>query len=67
MGKSLTDEILHVCKILNKNAVQYLIVGGTAVVFTDILGGLKIHPELVQKNLTLTSGTTQRMKITLIF
>ena len=33
MQKSLSDEILHVCKILNKNAVQYLIVGGTAVAF----------------------------------
>ena len=33
MEKSLTDDILHVCKILNKNAVQYLIVGGTAVAF----------------------------------
>ncbi len=33
MEKSLTDEILDVCKILNKNAVEYLIVGGTAVAF----------------------------------
>ena len=33
MEKSLSDDILHVCKILNKNAVQYLIVGGTAVAF----------------------------------
>lgn len=33
MEKSLTDEILRVCQILNKNNVQYLIVGGTAVAF----------------------------------
>jgi len=33
VDKSLTDQILHVCKILNKNNVQYLIVGGTAVAF----------------------------------
>jgi predicted nucleotidyltransferase len=33
MEKNLTDEILQVCQILNKNGVQYLIVGGTAVAF----------------------------------
>lgn len=33
MEKNLTDEILLVCQILNKNGVQYLIVGGTAVAF----------------------------------
>jgi predicted nucleotidyltransferase len=33
MEKNLTDEILWVCQILNKNDVQYLIVGGTAVAF----------------------------------
>lgn len=33
MKKSLTEQILLVCQILNKNAVQYLIVGGTAVAF----------------------------------
>ena len=33
MEKNLTDEILRVCQILNKNGVQYLIVGGTAVAF----------------------------------
>ncbi|MBL7732814.1 MAG: hypothetical protein JNM88_16680 [Chitinophagaceae bacterium] len=33
MDKSLTEEILRICQILNKNAVQYLIVGGTAVAF----------------------------------
>ena len=33
MEKNLTDEILRVCKILNKSGVQYLIVGGTAVAF----------------------------------
>jgi len=33
MEKKLTDEILRVCQILNKNSVQYLIVGGTAVAF----------------------------------
>ncbi len=33
MERSLTEEILHVCKVLNENAVQYLIVGGTAVAF----------------------------------
>ena len=33
MKKSLTEDILLVCQILNKNAVQYLIVGGTAVAF----------------------------------
>jgi hypothetical protein len=30
---NLTDDIIRVCQILNKNAVQYLIVGGTAVAF----------------------------------
>lgn len=33
MEKNLTDEILQICQILNKNGVQYLIVGGTAVAF----------------------------------
>jgi predicted nucleotidyltransferase len=33
MKMNLTDEILRVCQILNKNSVQYLIVGGTAVAF----------------------------------
>lgn len=33
MEKNLTNEILQVCNILNKNGVQYLIVGGTAVAF----------------------------------
>jgi predicted nucleotidyltransferase len=33
MEKNLTDEILRVCHVLNKNDVQYLIVGGTAVAF----------------------------------
>ena len=33
MEKSLTDDILQVCKLLNRNTVQYLIVGGTAVAF----------------------------------
>ena len=33
MEQNLTDEILQVCKILNENNVQYLIVGGTAVAF----------------------------------
>jgi predicted nucleotidyltransferase len=33
MEKSLTDQILQVCQILNTNGVQYLIVGGTAVAF----------------------------------
>lgn len=33
MEENLTDEILRVCQILNKNGVQYLIVGGTAVAF----------------------------------
>ena len=33
METNLTDEILRVCQILNKNGVQYLIVGGTAVAF----------------------------------
>lgn len=31
MDKNLTESILHVCKILNKHSVQYLIAGGTAV------------------------------------
>lgn len=31
MQKNLTNSILNVCKILNENTVQYLIVGGTAV------------------------------------
>ena len=33
MKKNITDDILRVCLVLNKNAVQYLIVGGTAVAF----------------------------------
>lgn len=33
MEKKLTDDILQVCQTLNKNNVQYLIVGGTAVAF----------------------------------
>ncbi len=33
MEKNLTDDILRVCQILNNNAVQYLVVGGTAVAF----------------------------------
>lgn len=33
MEKNLTNEILRICQILNKNDVQYLIVGGTAVAF----------------------------------
>ena len=33
MKKNLTEDILRVCQILNKNTVQYLIVGGTAVAF----------------------------------
>lgn len=33
MEQNLTDEILRICQILNKNGVQYLIVGGTAVAY----------------------------------
>jgi predicted nucleotidyltransferase len=33
VDSSVTGHILHVCKMLNKNNVQYLIVGGTAVAF----------------------------------
>ena len=33
MDRNLTDHILGICKVLNKNEVQYLIVGGTAVAF----------------------------------
>ncbi len=33
MEVSLIDEILSICKVLNKHKVQYLIVGGTAVAF----------------------------------
>ncbi len=31
MGDDLAKSILRICKVLNKNAVEYLIVGGTAV------------------------------------
>ncbi|MGC4037188.1 MAG: hypothetical protein QM764_14615 [Chitinophagaceae bacterium] len=31
MEKSLSENILNVCQILNKHSVQYMIVGGTAV------------------------------------
>lgn len=31
MENSLIESVLNVCKILNKNSVEYLIVGGTAV------------------------------------
>jgi hypothetical protein len=33
MQRNITHEITQVCQILNKNGVQYLIVGGTAVAF----------------------------------
>jgi hypothetical protein len=33
MQRNITKEITKVCQILNKNDVQYLIVGGTAVAF----------------------------------
>jgi len=33
MQGNITNEITQVCQILNKNEVQYLIVGGTAVAF----------------------------------
>lgn len=33
MHGNITNEITRVCQILKKNAVQYLIVGGTAVAF----------------------------------
>lgn len=31
MENKLVDSILHVCKVLNKHSVEYLLVGGTAV------------------------------------
>ena len=31
MEGSLVDSVLHVCNILNKHSVEYLLVGGTAV------------------------------------
>jgi predicted nucleotidyltransferase len=31
MEGSLADSILHVCKVLNKHSVEYLLIGGTAV------------------------------------
>jgi hypothetical protein len=31
MESRLVESVLHVCKILNKHAVEYLLVGGTAV------------------------------------
>ena len=33
MQNNITNEIIRVCQILNKNEVHYLIVGGTAVAF----------------------------------
>ena len=33
MHRNVTNEITRVCQILNKNEVQYLIVGGTAVAY----------------------------------
>lgn len=33
MQSNITNEITKICQILNKNDVQYLIVGGTAVAF----------------------------------
>lgn len=33
MQRNITNEITRVCQILNKNDVQYLIVGGTVVAF----------------------------------
>ena len=33
MEKSLTDNILKVCSILNNHSVKYLIIGGSAVAF----------------------------------
>ena len=35
MENNLADSILSVCKVLNKYAVQYIIVGGTAVALHD--------------------------------
>ena len=37
MQRNITNEITRVCQILNKNDVQYLIVGGTAVVNSNQL------------------------------
>jgi hypothetical protein len=31
MEKNVSDVLLHVCKILHKHSVEFLIVGGTAV------------------------------------
>jgi hypothetical protein len=31
MEKTLTESILNICKVLNKHAVHYIVVGGTAV------------------------------------
>lgn len=31
MDKVFQESLLHVCSLLNKNKVEYLIVGGTAV------------------------------------
>jgi len=31
MKGSLIDSVLHICKILNKHSVEYLLVGSTAV------------------------------------
>lgn len=31
MEKTLSESILNICNVLNKNSVQYLLVGGTAV------------------------------------
>jgi hypothetical protein len=51
MEKSLTDEILRVCQILNKNGVQYLIVGGTAVAFHGYFRWSQNTRALLLKNL----------------
>ena len=53
MENKLTDSILMVCKILNKHALQYLVVGGAAVALhgyfrysTNISGRITGKPDL---------------------
>lgn len=67
MEKNLTDEILRVCQVLNKNSVKYLIVGGTAVAFHGYFRWSKNSTDAPAENLILIFGIIPHMTITLNF
>jgi hypothetical protein len=65
--KSLSEDILHVCKILNKNAVQYLIVGGTAVAFHGYFRWSQNSSGTPAEKFDLDIWYNPHMKTTLVF